>query len=214
MQKIPTLFPKDSNDLSKVIEGTPLFPIDELRFRIKVDGTSCYLLEGQPYVRYDAKLIKHKRGKVIKTLTKEEVILTLPKGAIPCQEPDELSGHWPHWIPLLDQPEYHGQRKGYELSKPTQDGSYECIGPSINGNPHNESEHIWVYHSSNDLLVDLKLSDSNAYYELKEFLKDFPYEGLVAYMADTPVAKIRRCDYGLPGIQFKGVYMFGWSPCH
>lgn len=214
MQKIPTLFPKDSNDLSRVIEGSSLFPINQLTFRIKVDGTACYILNGQPYVRYDAKLIKRKRGKVIKTLTKEEVLLTLPDGAIPCQEPDEKSGHWPHWILLLNQPEYHGQRKGYETSKPTQDGSYECVGPSINGNPHKEDYHSWVYHSSDKLVVELELSNSNCFYELKKFMKDFPYEGLVAYKDGIPVAKIRRCDYGYAPIQFDSVYMFGFSPCH
>lgn len=214
MKKIPTLFAKDPSDLGRVIKSNPIFPIQELQFRIKVDGTSCYFLNGIPYVRYDAKLIKRKREKVVKVLTKEEVSLTLPDGAIPCQEPDENSGHWPHWIPLLDQPEYHGQRKGYELSKPTQDGSYECIGPSINNNPHGEEYHFWVYHGSDKLLVDLKLSNSNCFYELKEFLKDFPYEGLVAYKDGIPVAKIRRCDYGLPPTQFKGVYQFAFSPCH
>lgn len=195
MKKIPTLFPKDPSNLGRVLEGPSLFHINELTFRIKVDGTSCYLLDGQPYVRYDAKLIKRKRGKVVKVLTKEEVLLTLPEGSIACQEPDELSGHWPHWIPLLDQPEYHGQRKGYETSKPTQDGSYECVGPSINDNPHAEDYHLWVYHASDSLVVN----------ELKKFFKDFPYEGLVAYKDGVPVAKIRRCDYGYAPIWFNTV---------
>ena len=216
MKKIPTLFPKDlpkcsdelcsdPSDLGKVIQGPSLFPINELTFRIKVDGTACYLLNNQPYVRYDAKLIKRKRGKVVKVLIKEEVILTLPEGAIPCQEPDKLSGHWPHWIPLLDQSEYHGQRKGYETSKPTQDVSYECVGPSINGNPHTEDYHLWVHHAANSLLVKLELSDANCFNELKKLLKDFPWKGLVAYKEGVPVAKIRRCDFDYAPIQFSKV---------
>jgi hypothetical protein len=202
MKKIPTLFPKDPTNLGRVIQGPSLFPIDKLEFKIKVDGTACYMLAGQPYVRYDAKLIKHKRGKIVKVLTKEEALLTLPEGAIPCQEPDELSGHWPHWVKLFDQPEYGYQKKGYELSQPNTDGSYECVGLGINGNPHGEEKTLWVHHQSDKLLVDIQLSQDNCYSELQEFLKDFSYEGLVAYKKEVPVAKIRRCDFGYAPIQF------------
>lgn len=198
MKKIPTLFPR-------VIQGPSLFPINELQFKIKVDGTACYLLNNQPYVRYDAKLIKRKRGKVVKVLTKEEVLLTLPPGAIACQEPDELSGHWPHWVKLFDQSEYGYQKKGYELSQPQANGSYECVGLGINGNPHGEEKTLWVHHQSDKLLVDIQLSQDNCYSELQEFLKDFPWEGLVAYKDEIPVAKIRRCDFGYAPIQFSKV---------
>lgn len=205
MKKIPTLFRKDPNDLGRVIKSDPLFPIEELQFRIKLDGTSCYLISNIPYVRYDAKLIKRKRGKVVQILSKEEVMLTLPPKAIPCQEPDENSGHWPHWIPLLFKPEYQYHIEGYENSNPTHLGSYECIGPSINNNPHKEDKHMWVYHQSDSLLVQPNLSKDYCYEQLKEFLKDFPWEGLVAYRDNIPVSKIRRSDYGYEYIQYKRV---------
>lgn len=46
---------------------------------VKLDGTACTVLQGKLYKRYDAK-----RGK------------TPPNDGIPCDQPDPVTGHWPH----------------------------------------------------------------------------------------------------------------------
>ena len=48
---------------------------------VKWDGAACAIIDGELYKRYDAK-----RGK------------QPPEGAIPCQDPDPVTGHWPHWV--------------------------------------------------------------------------------------------------------------------
>ena len=204
MKKIKTLFEKDPADLGRVIPSPPSYPLEELTFRIKIDGTACYLLNGQPYVRYDAKLSKRK-GKHTITFTREEVQAKLPADAIPCQEPDDLSGHWPHWVPLLNQPAYGKQREGFENSCPLEDGSYECFGPGVQGNPQEEEKLLWVKHDSNSLIVPITFQSYDVYTAMQDFLREFPYEGLVAYRAGEPVAKIRRSDFGLESISYQKV---------
>lgn len=204
MKKIKTLFGKDPADLGRVIPSEPLYPLEELTFRIKIDGTACYLLNGQPYVRYDAKLSKRKGNKVI-TFSREEVAPLLPAGAIPCQEPDVLSGHWPHWVPLLNQPAYGKQKEGFKNSCPLKDGSYECFGPGVQGNPQGEEKLLWVKHNSDSLIVPVSFQEADVYSGIKDFLREFPYEGLVAYKVGEPVAKIRRSDFGFPVIPYSKI---------
>ena len=91
MKKIPTLFTRSftnhivtnitpdltSLDLSWVLEGQGIATE-------KIDGACCAFFYGIFYKRYDAK-----RGK------------TPPPGSIPCDDPDPVTGHWPHWQPIL-----------------------------------------------------------------------------------------------------------------
>ena len=89
MKKIPTLFKREfeNHNIKKILpevtpgyeniiegEGTPT---------IKWDGSCCAVIDGVFYKRYDAK-----RGKIP------------PQNAIPCCEPDPVTGHWPHWVPV------------------------------------------------------------------------------------------------------------------
>jgi hypothetical protein len=195
MKKIPTILPK-SADLSSVIEGDLMLNIHY--FKIKIDGTACMIKNGKPYCRFDAKLFKRKKGKII-TFTKEEVISKLPSGAIPCQEPDEKSGHFPHWIPVLENDP--SQKYIYEgflniLEENIIDGTYECIGPKLQGNPHGEEQHEWIPHTHKNLTVILNLENRNPFNFFKEYFKLFQFEGLVAYNdKDEPIGKIRRSDY-------------------
>lgn len=206
MKKIPTILPKDPNDLGLVISGPLMEGIKY--FQLKIDGTSSLIKEGIPYGRYDAKLIKSKKGK--KTyLTKEEVSKNLPAGAIPCQEPDEKSGHWPHWIPLLkENPEQKYMLEAFTELENKIDGTYETIGPKIQGNPHNEEKHIMVPHFSDKLrfAVDFEKMNENPYEYFKEVFKDFSFEGLVAYNdKNEPIGKIRRSDFGYINDKFNSI---------
>jgi len=200
MKKIPTIFPKDPNNLSIVIKNNPINNINH--FKIKIDGTACLIKNEILYARYDAKLFKKKKGKII-NFSKEEIINKLPEGAIPCQEPDKLSGHWPHWVPVNNNPEYKYILEAFNNLKNKIDGTYECVGPKINNNPHNESKHILIPHFEKNLIINIDNKDIHLYDYLNFFLKDFPYEGLVAYNnKNEPIAKIRRSDFGYSKIKY------------
>ena len=198
MKKIPTIFPKDPTDLGQVTDGVLMPGIEH--FKIKIDGTACMIKDGKPFCRFDAKLFKRKKGKVIH-YTMEEVISKLPHGAIACQKPDEKSGHFPHWIPVLDTDP--GQKyilEGFlNLGDTLIDGTYECVGPKLQGNPHGEDKHLWIPHFNDKLKLFhlFRIHTENKPFEfLKDFLKDFKYEGLVAYDSNNlPIGKIRRSDF-------------------
>ena len=86
MKKIPTLFTRVFEN-HKIVDITPeITPGCEEAFlhgdaTVKIDGSCCAIIEGVFYKRYDAK-----KGK------------KPPEGAIPCCDPDPVTGHWPHWV--------------------------------------------------------------------------------------------------------------------
>jgi hypothetical protein len=89
MKKLPTLLPKNPNDLGLVTDGELLFPLEELIAYLKIDGTACFIKDNKPYFRYDARL--KSKGKDVPL---QVVINNLPKGAIACQDADPITGHW------------------------------------------------------------------------------------------------------------------------
>ena len=96
MKKIPTLFVREfeNHRVVKVLpEVTPGFEWvlrGEGTPTVKIDGACCAIIDGKFYKRYDAK--KDKRGN----------LKIPPSGAIPCCDPDPVTGHWPHWV-LVDE---------------------------------------------------------------------------------------------------------------
>ena len=86
MKKIPTLFkrtydgPRIKGITDEVAPGMEWVLAGEGLATVKIDGTCCAVIGGKFYKRYDAK-----KGK------------TPPPGAIPCCDPDPVTGHWRHW---------------------------------------------------------------------------------------------------------------------
>lgn len=197
MKKISTLYKKDPSDLSRVIDELN----EENRWvidgggiaTIKRDGTAVAVIEGELYKRYDCRLIKKKRGKVIK-LTQEEAAKKLPIGAIACQEPDLKSGHWPHWVKCdRGNPEdkYHFMAfdKGFTIA----DGTYELCGEKIQGNPENVKGYELLRHGAEVFKIEDLSFDG-----LREFLSQHDIEGIVFHhKTDGRMCKIRKVDFGL-----------------
>lgn len=145
----------------------------------KWDGTACAVIEGSLFARYAAK-----HGK------------TPPLGALPCDPAaDPVTGHWPHWARVLEQPEFKYHREAWEyVGHCAPDGTYELIVPAINTNhegivgPHRLMRHgIHLFH-------DAPRSHSG----LKEYLSQLDAEGIVFHHEDGRRAKIRRADFCLP----------------
>lgn len=188
MKKIPTLFVReydlDGSFTLKHQFSDPAFAyiIEDSLPTYKWDGTAVYYDGRKWYKRYDAK-----KGK------------TPPEGSIPCQEaPDPITGHWPHWAPVKDVPEdkwineaiqdFHEHLANIGL---TCKGSYEAIGPKINGNPHNLTRHILKKHG------ELKVENFPLDYEgMKEYFRVHHIEGVVFWFGGEPVAKIKSSDFG------------------
>ncbi len=183
MKKIPTLFERTFENHRIVDITDDITPGCEDAFyngiaTIKIDGSCCAIIDRNFYKRYDCK-----KGK------------TPPEGAIPCCNPDPITGHWPHWV-LVDPYENpadkwfgealrNAQRSGY-----LEDGTYEAVGPHFQANPHGYTDDTLVKHGEAEVYV-IRTFDA-----IKTYLEHNPIEGLVFWYKGEPVCKIKRSDFG------------------
>lgn len=184
MKKIPCLFKRDFTTRPPTLlrEVTPgcEWVLDGIgRATRKWDGTAAAIIGGELYARYDAK-----RGK------------PAPDGAIPCDDPDPVTGHHPHWV-KADRPCDTWIRAAYDgavlfcVAHPP-DGTYEAIGPKIGVNAERWPHHTLMRHGRGEWLVERSFDGIGA------CLAGERIEGLVFHHPDGRMCKIRRADYGLP----------------
>lgn len=185
MKKIPTLFTRVFEN-RRIVDITPeITPGCEEAFlngkaTIKVDGSCCAIFNGVLYKRYDAK-----KGK------------KAPEGAIPCCDPDPVTGHWPHWVKVdHNNPNdkwfaeaYNNYLEGF-FPDTTLTATYEAIGPHFNGNPYGLVNDLLVRHGDSEITVKRDFDS------IKEYLKNTHIEGLVFWLNNEPVCKIKRSDFG------------------
>lgn len=180
MKKITTLFKKDPNDLSRVINEVD--PSNEWVIKgegiatRKFDGSACAIIDGQLYKRYDVK-----KGR------------SVPYGAIPCQEPDPITGHWPHWLLCqYNKPEDKFFLEGLDNLEVKEDGTYELVGPKVQGNPEKYERHTLLRHGAHELEITMR-----DWIGIHLVLESWDIEGIVFHHPDGRMCKIRKSDFGL-----------------
>lgn len=182
MKKIISLFQRnyDGDRLvrNEVVPGAEWVLAGEGIATRKWDGTCCMVREGKLYKRYDAK-----QGK------------TPPAGFEPAQKADPVTGHWPGWVPVGDGPDDKWFRYGFEYSTkwgPIRDGTYELLGPKIQGNPERWATHQLIRHG------DDEISDAPRSFEmLKHFFATKNIEGIAWHHTDGRMVKIKASDFGI-----------------
>lgn len=190
MKKIPTLFQRTFGDhkvigiTDEVTPGLEWVLEGEGVATVKFDGSCCRILNGELWKRYDAK-----KGK------------TPPEGAVPCCDPDSVTGHWPHWVKCdPDNPADKWFMNAYTNSlfwsghyMQLQDGTYEAVGPQFQGNPYNLKLNSLIKHGvviiSNDRLT-------RTYDDIRKYLSNHEVEGIVFWKDGEPKCKIKRTDFG------------------
>lgn len=184
MNKMKTLFKKDPCDPLKVIDEIQCEWVNDegVTCHIKHDGSACMIKNGNLYKRYDAKINKKTGKRKIP-----------PEGAIPCCDPDDITGHWPHWTPVTDADKYHKEAflTVHETEK-TDSSTWELCGPKVNGNNETLSCHELKDHSKHRVFVD-----SISYQSIRDILFSLIHEGLVFHHPDGRMCKIRRKDFGI-----------------
>lgn len=183
MKKIPTLFERVYENhrivdiKSNVTKGMEWVLDGEGVATVKFDGSCCAIINGEFYKRYDAK-----KGK------------KAPEGAIPCCEPDPITGHHPHWVKVdKNNPADRWFVYALEhtsLSDDDCDGTYEAIGLHFNGNPYKMAEDTLIPHGHHCVAVERTFED------IKKYLEDNYVEGLVFWKDGEPKCKIKRSDFG------------------
>ena len=178
MKKIPTLFTRTFENHKVVGITNEITAGCEEAFlhgdaTLKIDGSCCAIIGGEFYKRYDAK-----KGK------------KPPVGAIPCCDPDPITGHHPHWVKVDDKPENKWFVNAYNNTPDRKDGTYEAIGVHFQGNPYGLCDDILQPHGTE------KVDVPRTFDGIKTFLSVYEIEGLVFWLNGEPVCKIKRTDFG------------------
>jgi hypothetical protein len=180
MKKIATIFERDwDGDRSRVLPvPTPgcewVFAGEGVVTR-KYDGTACLWREGQLWKRHEVR-----NGKIG------------PHDFL--HEEDDLNtGKIVGWIPVGDGPEDKWHRDALaRVIEELNCGTYELIGPKIQGNPEHAAQHELVPHARAP-----QYEVTRTYEGLKEALSRLDIEGFVFHHADGRMAKIKKRDFGL-----------------
>lgn len=192
MKKIPTLYRRDpSNRLvyNEVTPGCEWVLAGEGIPTMKWDGACCAIIGGQLYRRYDRKRVGYDR----ETNTRFGAFKDAPEGWIEAQGPTD-HGHWPGWVPVTDTPDNKWFMTAMRRHpQPIPDGTYELVGPRIQGNKHRLDRHMLIRHGSTLLKVD-----PLTWEEILFFLGDDRYvEGIVWHHPDGRMCKIKKRDFGI-----------------
>ena len=182
MKKIPTLYVRlfderhNKTITRDVTPGMEWVLEGEGIATVKIDGSCCAVIDGEFYKRYDAK-----KGK------------NPPIGAIPCCNPDPITGHWPHWVRVnANDPADRWHIEALKNSGELSDGTYEVIGPHFHDNPYNLDRDILVKHGTEEVSVERTFDG------IFKYLTDHAIEGLVFWKEGEPKCKIKRTDFDLP----------------
>ena len=89
--------------------------------------------------------------------------------------------------------------EAFNAGKDWKDGTYELIGPKIQGNPEHLTTNIILKHSEAECLENVP----RTFEGLREWLKDKDIEGIVFHHPDGRMAKIKKRDFGQQRIQQK-----------
>lgn len=178
MKKIKNLFCRNFDGDGKIFNeieiGSEWVVAGEGIATRKWDGTCCMIRDGRLYKRYDAKYGR-----------------TPPANFEPAQEtPDEVTGHWPGWVPVTEHDKWHLQ--AFSKFNTWVDGTYELCGPKVQSNPEKFPDHVLIPHG------DAVLSDVPRDFDgLREYFSVSDIEGVVWHHQDGRMVKVRGGDFGI-----------------
>ena len=141
---------------------------------LKHDGTCCMVRAGELYKRRElkpgqAEPVNYKRADF-----------------------DEETGKTVGWVPVVDgNPEDKYHLEAFNAVRDLPDGTYELMGPKIQGNKNGLHAHILIPHGVETLIEAPRTFDG-----LRDYLGQRQIEGIVWHHPDGRAAKIKRKDFG------------------
>lgn len=177
MQKIKTLFVRNLDDrrhvLNEVTPGCEWVLAGEGIATRKWDGT-CVMLDdnGAWWARREVKPGKKAPDNYVAIST------------------DDATGKTVGWEPIAQSPfaQFHAEALIYNAG--CEPGTYELMGPKINGNPEGFTPHTLMIHGW------AELKDAPRDYDgLRTWLLNRPYEGIVWHHPDGRMAKLKAKDF-------------------
>jgi hypothetical protein len=184
VNKIPTLFVRDWEGNRQLVTqaitpGCEWVMAGEGIATRKYDGSCCLMGEGKLYKRHEVR-----EGK------------QTPLGFAEVDF-DEMTGKHVGWVPVGGGPEDKWHREALVFTTggggTLPDGTYELVGPKVQGNPEQSGAHALIKHSAAEVLADAP----RAFDELKAYLAAHDIEGIVWWHPDGRMAKIKGRDFGI-----------------
>jgi len=177
MKKIPTIFVRNTENMKEVLQAENpecawVFAGEGVATR-KYDGTCCKVDHGTLWKRREVK-----PGQQIPEDFVEEQL-------------DQNTGKRVGWMPVDcndKQDRYH-----CEAFDCQPEGTYELLGPKIQGNPEKLDRHTLFPHSGAEVFPDCPRS----FLLLKSWLAVRDIEGIVFHHPDGRMAKIKKRDFNL-----------------
>lgn len=185
MRKMPTLFVRDWDGDTRYVTSTPNPECDWVFAgvgtpTVKWDGTCCMVDgNGDWWARREVK-----PGK------------TTPPDFRPIATDDE-TGKVMGWEPVAQSSHARWHAEALDTAGHYKPGTYELVGPKVNGNPDGFGAHILIEHgwAHAPIREDLKTAPRD-YDGLAEWLRSRPYEGIVWHHPDGErFAKIKKKDF-------------------
>lgn len=180
MEKIPTMFERDwDGDRSRVVdaitEGCEWVAAGEGIATRKYDGTCCAIIGGDLYKRHEVRPGKQ-----------------YPDDFRPLST-DETTGKTIGYVPVGDGPEDRWHREAYANAGITlPDGTYELVGPKIQGNPEGYDTHVLIAHRYAETYDDVPRDFDG----IRTWLENHDVEGIVFHHGSR-MAKIKARDFGI-----------------
>lgn len=187
MKKITTIFERDWHGNKSLVLDVPhpdcswVFVGEGVATR-KYDGTSCL---------YDGSVLWRRR---------EVKSMTLPPDFV-AVEYDQETGKTIGWVPVGDTPEDRWHREALydsvthykKIGLPMPIGTYELLGPKIQGNPERRVTHTLLFHGH----AGLEVGVPRTFAGMKDWLNGRDIEGIVFHHPDGRMGKIKLRDFGL-----------------
>lgn len=184
MRKISTLFKRDFDNNGQIIpkysENTEWVQKGEGEATRKYDGTSVLIRGGKMYKRLEVKPGKTAPDDF------EEIFH------------DNITDKRIGWVQVGWGSEDQWHRDAIVSGDPDDiielsDGTYELVGPKIQGNPERLNHHHLVKHSDAELFENVPVTFDG----LREWLNDKDIEGIVWHHPDGRMVKIKKKDFHL-----------------
>lgn len=178
VQKIPTLFLRDPDDRRYVtheINPAAAWVLDgEAVATRKYDGT-CLMLDndGAWWARREVKPGRQP-----------------PPGYVEV-ETDPVTGKTVGWEPIEQSTFVKFWHEAVDTEPVSRPGTYELIGPKVNGNPEQSERHQLVAHNAADVVPDVPVTFDG----LRAVLAGLRYEGIVWHHPGGRMAKLKRRDF-------------------
>jgi hypothetical protein len=183
VKKIPTMFVRDETDRRYVTDVvTPdceWVLAGEGTATVKWDGT-CTMLDvnGAWWARREVK-----PGKPYPDAFVEE-------------QHDSVTGKTVGWVPMADSSFAKVHAEALAHPQGLVPGTYELVGPKINGNPEGFEAHVLLRHGWAPFSIrNAAQGAPRGYADLRRWLRGYPHEGLVFHHPDGRMAKIKVKDF-------------------